>query len=408
MEKGISILLVTFEFPTHTAIGGIGAYMMHLAKLLHGFGNTVTVFSATATHTSVTSLELTYCKNYLLPASDHSSFRKQALELFTGLNGQQNFQVMESPEVGACALDIKLAFPHMPLIVKMHTPGVLITRINQTYIPVMNYLRFTLGALKRGKIDLGHWSSKAKDKHKDAEYLICEKADLLLSPSDALRRWVVKFWGLPMQKIKLLPNPFSLDDELLKLPVENRQPFICFVGKLSILKGMIGLTEALPLILDKYPLYSVYIVGRDEMEKPGGMKSWMEEKLQRYKDRIIFTGQKPADELKAIYAKSKVFIIPSLWENYPTVVLEAMAAGAAVAASARGGIPEMIDDGKTGKLFDPLKPASVFKAVDELLSDDANRIAISVNARKKLLAIQQDSKMNEGLNAIYTSVAVND
>jgi hypothetical protein len=63
--------------------------------------------------------------------------------------------VIESPEVGACALYIKETYPSIPLVIKMHTPGVLITKISNTYQSVFTKLRYIAGAFLRGRFDLG-------------------------------------------------------------------------------------------------------------------------------------------------------------------------------------------------------------------------------------------------------------
>jgi len=74
------------------------------------------------------------------------------------------------------------------------------------------------------------------------------------------------------------------------------------------------------------------------------------------------------EELKAYLTRSAGLILPSLEDNCPMVVLEAMAAGVPVAAAKVGGIPELIRDGQTGLMFDPLDPLAMKRAMEQLLT----------------------------------------
>ena len=313
---------------------------------------------------------------------------------------------MEGPDVGACALEIKRAFPNVPMVVKLHTPGALINKVSNTYQPLFTKLRFVAGALRRGGFNLGYWSKKSSNKEKDHEYQVCKLADILLSPSRALKEWASRYWCIPAGKIDVIPNPFVFSEALLQLPLDNRPRQISFIGKLSVLKGMVALTGSIPAILDQFPGYRVCLVGRDELENGLSMKQYMQDKLSNYAGRIEFTGALSAEALVTIYANSQVCIFPSLWENYPTVLLEAMASGAAIAASNRGGIPEMIEDGVTGKLFDPMDPKKIIQAVSELLRDETNRLEMAARARQYLQQQQGNRLFEEKILEPYTRLAL--
>ena len=396
------IVLVSYEFPPVTATGGIGSYMYHLSLILTRSGHKVTVFSANPGAAGVRVAEYTHCINYLIPAANNDSFREQAVTTFTSFLENNKVDLIESPEVGACALYIKEKFPHIPLLVKMHTPGVLITKVNNTYMPLANKIRFVAGALMKGKIDLGHWAKHDKNRDSDVEYRICMMADILLSPSVALKKWAVSYWEIPANIIRVVPNPFSAEEELFLLPLQNRPAIVSFVGKLSVLKGMMAFTKAIPLILRQNKEYKIFLVGRDEVENGQSMQAYMQQQLAEYETRIVFTGALTKEELKKIYASSRVCVFPSLWENYPTVVMEAMAAGVAVAASDAGGITEIITHKVTGVVYDAKQPAQIARAINELLADDAKRLALAKVARNELLKKMNDTTIIKGLLQVYT------
>ena len=76
-----------------------------------------------------------------------------------------------------------------------------------------------------------------------------------------------------------------------------------------------------------------------------------------------YVGTVTHDELKDWLTKAGILILPSTEDNCPMVILEAMAAGVPVVASRIGGIPDLIEDGRTGYLFDPLEESSIRQAV---------------------------------------------
>ncbi len=82
-----------------------------------------------------------------------------------------------------------------------------------------------------------------------------------------------------------------------------------------------------------------------------------------------FAGFASREKLKTWFQRASLLVLPSLEDNCPMVVLEAMAAGVPVLAANVGGVPELITDGKTGLLCDPLDPASLRAGVSRLLGD---------------------------------------
>ena len=371
--------------------GGIGSYMFHLSHLLTKAGHFVTVFSSTLTPGNVKIEKHEYCTNYIFHAPTSKDFRESVRIFFHDFIKNERVDIIESPEVGACALGIKQDFPSIPLLVRLHTPGVLITKVTNTYQPIFTKLRFVLGSLLRGKPDLGYWSQIDKNRKDDTEFQICLFADCLVSPSAALGTYLSKFWQFN-KLIQVIPNPFRADDDLLAYPLLGRDKLICFVGKLTILKGMFALTKAVNHILQQNPDYRFVFVGRDEAvsAKIPSMRGWMEKKLKRVMNRVEFTGPLNREGVKELLGKSRICVVPSLWENYPTIVLEAMAAGTVLVASDRGGIPEIIHNGKTGYLINPRKPSKIANAVNKFISKESERQEIAAASREWILNSQTD------------------
>jgi glycosyltransferase involved in cell wall biosynthesis len=89
------------------------------------------------------------------------------------------------------------------------------------------------------------------------------------------------------------------------------------------------------------------------------------------------------NQLKAELRQSAILALPSLEDNCPMAVLEAMAAGVPVVAANVGGVPELVTDGVTGRTCDPLDPSSMSTAVERTLSDRETTLAIARRAKEQ-------------------------
>ena len=98
-------------------------------------------------------------------------------------------------------------------------------------------------------------------------------------------------------------------------------------------------------------------------------------------------GVVPHRGMPAYFPGADCFVLPSLTEGHPKVLIEAMACGLPCAASARGGIPSMVEDGVTGLLFDPEDSRDIARAVRRLLTDEA--LAARLGARARAVAVAQ-------------------
>jgi len=102
--------------------------------------------------------------------------------------------------------------------------------------------------------------------------------------------------------------------------------------------------------------------------------------------KIKFWGKVDNRQLEEVYAETDVIVLPSIWpENQPVSITEAMAARRPVIASRIGGIPELVDDGKTGYLFDPGDARQLASRMMEFISHPERIHAFGESAHKKIL-----------------------
>ena len=129
---------------------------------------------------------------------------------------------------------------------------------------------------------------------------------------------------------------------------QSRDPYFLFVGRLASNKGLLPLVRALAELAPPRP--ALLVVGED-----GGTRSELTREIKRLglEDRVVLTGfLKEERRLAAAYRGARALILPSEYEAFGLVLVDALAQGTPVVASRVGGIPEVVDDGKDGFLID--------------------------------------------------------
>ena len=214
-----------------------------------------------------------------------------------------------------------------------------------------------------------------------------EQVDLFLTPSFFLKELVSK--TLPARRIQVLRNGVELTSFEA---VSDDQGYALYLGRLSREKGLETLGEAHKRVETSVPLK---VVGTGPLE----------EKLRMHYPMVEFLGYKTGAELKNILAHCALVVIPSEWyENCSMVVLEAMAMGKPVIGSKVGGIPEQVDDGKTGLLFEMGNADDLAKKMEMLMRDCGLRRKMGEAARRKVEQEYSFAMHGETLIQIYRSL----
>lgn len=171
------------------------------------------------------------------------------------------------------------------------------------------------------------------------------QADRVITPSQYLARWGA-CWGIPEDRIVVIYNAVEPVNDIKPLPIPLKTPVKAVtVGRLIPLKRIDQLLEALVQLPD----LGLVVVG-------DGPERLQMERLARdlqVSDRVYFAGQRSKKEALGLMAACDLFVLNSTHEGLPHVVLEAMALGLPVVATAVGGTPEAVKDGETGILVPP-------------------------------------------------------
>jgi glycosyltransferase involved in cell wall biosynthesis len=165
---------------------------------------------------------------------------------------------------------------------------------------------------------------------------------------------------------RLIENPVAESYFNVERKPESGRIFCC--ARIRPLKNIIGLIEAFALIAEHFPNAQLRIAGTPETDYLEACKQ--EAEANGLKDKVHFLGNISINEVQLELSKANCLVVPSFQENAPLTISEAMAVGVPVVASNVGGIPEMIEDGKTGLLIDPYDTESICDAVSKILSDE--------------------------------------
>ena len=175
---------------------------------------------------------------------------------------------------------------------------------------------------------------------------------------------------------------------------------LVYVGRMEKQKGIEFLLIAMPNIINNIPDVHLELVG-DGFEMKY-LKQLVKE--LRIEKNVTFVGWIPNNRIKNYYKKSTIALVPSLWsESFGLVGLEAMSAGRPVIASRVGGIPEWLEDGKTGFLVEPRNPKQLAEKIIYLLSNRKLLQEMGKNARKRAEQFSIEKHVNE-IEKIYLDV----
>lgn len=157
---------------------------------------------------------------------------------------------------------------------------------------------------------------------------------------------------------------------------------LSFVGVIVPLKGIEYLLRAMVRLRVAHPHLRLDLIGKVvDADYYDSLRQYIEE--QRLAARVRFLGQMDKSAIARQYAISSVVVLPSLQENAPIVLSEAMAVGCPAVATRVGGVPTMLEDSVTGILVEPRSPEALASAISKLVGDRRLCQAMSMRARKR-------------------------
>ena len=279
------------------------------------------------------------------------------------------------------ALPLSLFFGKRPDV--FFTPGHYRPRWSPvpTVISIMDlgYLKFPEQFTKKDLLQLTRWTAHS-----------IKEADHIIAISESTKKDIMSYYKIPAEKITVTYpgydsknfqfshsegiNLSNFQINKVKEKYGIKGSYILFLGTLKPSKNIEGLLEAFGLLGN----LSLVVAGK---------KGWLYESIFKkvqelgLEEKVIFTDFVPDEDVPALLAGAKVFVLPSFWEGFGIPVVEAMAIGTPVVASNVGSLPEVV--GEAGVLVDPGDPKDIVRGIKEAL-ENHDSLAQKGLARAKL------------------------
>jgi alpha-maltose-1-phosphate synthase len=212
-----------------------------------------------------------------------------------------------------------------------------------------------------------------------------ESADRVIAVSEAMRADALRYFTVDPSRVAVVHN--GIDPEVYRRTAERgalgrlgiREPYVLFVGRISEQKGLFDLVEAstaLPAGVTVVLCAATPDTPELEARLAGALAGnpairWVREMLA-------------VPDVVQLYSHAALFVCPSVYEPFGLINLEAMACETAVVATAVGGIVEVVEDGRTGLLVPPSRPAELAAAMRALLGDPDRARAMGAAGRRRV------------------------
>ncbi len=207
------------------------------------------------------------------------------------------------------------------------------------------------------------------------EWWLTHCSQRVITCSRSMKREVEQLFDLDPERVIAVPNGIDLA-EWRTTPAARRRararhagegPLLVHTGRLEWEKGLHTLLDAMPTLRRRLPGVRLVVAGRGSKE--GEVKA--QAKRLRLGRSVEFLGWLPEDELHALVAAADVAVVPSRYEPFGLVALEAAALGTPVVVSACGGLAEIADDGRMALTFPPGDHKALAAAVCDAVRDTA-------------------------------------
>lgn len=359
--------------------GGMNVYVRELTYALGRLGVHVDVFTRSQDeHVPHVLHDLGYGNRVVhIPAGPETPRPKSELPLYLGEFSNNIHRFAEEKNIhydlihshywmsGLAALDLKSDW-HTPILHMFHTLGEMKNRITQNECEHEPKTRL------------------------DGERRILVEVERIVAATPAEEAQLNFLYKAPVGKTVIIPPgvdtsrfyPIPEDEARQVIGIPCDKCLLLFVGRIEPLKGVDTLIRAIAImlhqgVLQECPHYLV-IIGGDPDADSEDMTAEMERlkllcKELDVQDLVIFLGKRAQETLPYYYSSAQILVMPSHYESFGMVALEAMACGTPVVASQVGGLAFLIQDGKTGFVVPDRDPEALAAKLTLLIENPALR-----------------------------------
>jgi glycogen(starch) synthase len=388
----MNICLITTGFPPDNG-GGIGTYIYNLAKGLVKLGHTVQVISPTSgsdyIQDNVGGINVHRLPKKALPKIERLlpglRWSCQVYQLIKQLNQQKKIDVIEFPNWEASGVFSQWVLK-IPVVVRVHTPFFETLGLDSDDI--------TFGDKVVCKIE--KWS--------------CNKANKLVSSTRCHAKTISDKYLIPIEEFTILP--LGIIDKASKKTDKHAvkdEIKLLYVSRLENRKGTLALLQALPLLNQQNNNFHIDIIGSDRPHAPGGIKfqQYFKQNYAELSDKVSFHGFVDDEELDRFYRQADLFVVPSVYESFGLIYVEAMMYGLPSIATNGGGISEVITEQVDGYLTEINSPDQIAMYILEFMNDSNKLEIMGMKARQSFIDKFEYLIMSRNTEKVYLQTIAN-
>jgi glycogen(starch) synthase len=268
----------------------------------------------------------------------------------------------------------------------------------------------TMHATEAGRHS-GWLSQRLNQQVHSVEWWLANRADSLITCSTAMRAEVAHLFEVEPADIAVIHN--GIEPRGWRVPAAavrsararhspDGAPLVLYFGRLEWEKGVHDLLAALPRLRRAHPGARLVVAGQ------GVQAAALVEQARKLRVRrsVDFVGHLPDRSLVALLAAADVVVLPSRYEPFGIVALEAAAAGAPLVASTAGGLAELVVDGETGLSVEPGDVDAIVAGIRTVLADPAAAARRARAAKARLSTEFNWTGIAESTVAVYRAAAV--
>jgi glycosyltransferase involved in cell wall biosynthesis len=335
----------------------------------------------------------------LLPQLSERGFDVRLVMLHEGEPGAQEF----ASRLGGAGIPVEqlrlpraldpVAFTRLSGIVRRHQPAILHTHLVHAdfhglvagriaRVPVLMSTKHGFNAFRDGRAFAA------------ADRAVAALADVHIAISAGLARYLAESEGFDEASFEIVH--YGIESGVVPPPLPG-VPRLAIVGRLIPIKGHEVLLRALATIRNDVPEVTLDVAGDgplDEELRATAARLGLD-------DSVTFLGR--VAPVSSAFERAQIVVVPSFGEGFGLVALEAMERGRPVIASAVGGLPEIVDDGRTGVLVSPGDADALATAIRELLREPARAEALGRAGRARAVEQFSQERCTDRIETLYRS-----
>ncbi len=246
---------------------------------------------------------------------------------------------------------------------------------------------------RKGKIVFSQHMDSRFDKNDIFHKWIYKNTDNIVAVTRSMAEHIFSYTPAKINQIKHIYNGVDIEEFqpcwnegiYKKLDLKVKGPVVGIVGRLDRGKNQELLIKAAPLVLEKYPFTVFVIIGSETKDKAGfGYRAYLENKVKQNELEKSFRILEYVDNIKEFSGSFNVTVLTTPKETFGLVLIESMAMGIPVIGTNSGGVPEIIDDGANGFLYEPNNHEQLAEGILKLLKSEELRNSFGKKAIKKV------------------------